>query len=145
MSNCYDWWFWLIIFSRDIHIWSISRSYNKVHRVSFWLLRQEIYLNCCPLHTVSFDWLLSGLGWIINLDFCYWNFWYFTRNYYRISDLGLILPYFELLSLYLDKFDQNWSFLNKKWRFWSNIFKYRLKTQNVEELSLDLTFHNIFR
>ena len=23
-----------------------------------------------PLHTVSFDWILSGLEWIINLEFC---------------------------------------------------------------------------
>ena len=30
-----------------------------------------------------------------------------TRNYYRISDLGLTLPHFEFFSLYLDIFDQN--------------------------------------
>ena len=24
-----------------------------------------------PLHTFSFDWFLHGLGWIINLEFCY--------------------------------------------------------------------------
>ena len=29
------------------------------------------------------------------------------RNYYGISDLGLTLPHFEFLGLYLDMFDQN--------------------------------------
>ena len=33
------------------------------------------------IHTVGFDWFLSGLEWIL-------NFWHFTRNYYRISDLN---------------------------------------------------------
>ena len=66
-----------------------------------------------PFHTVSFDWFLSGLEWIIYLDF-----WYFTRNYYGISDLGLTLPHFGFLGLYLDMFDQNWSSVDKNWRFW---------------------------
>ena len=61
------------------------------------------------LHTVSFDWFLSGLE----------TFWNFIEKYNRISDLGLTLPHFEFLSLYLDMLDQNWSFLHKKWRLWS--------------------------
>ena len=24
----------------------------------------------CPMHTVSFDWFLFGLEWILNLEFC---------------------------------------------------------------------------
>ena len=31
----------------------------------------------------------------------------FIRNYYGISDLGLTLPHFEFLRLYLDMSDQN--------------------------------------
>ena len=42
--------------------------------------------------------------------------------------------YFEFLSLYLDMFDQNWSFLRKKWRFWLNISKYRLKNSKCEKV-----------
>ena len=34
---------------------------------------------------------------------------------------------FCVLDLYLDMFDQNWSFVYKKWRFWLNMIKYRLK------------------
>ena len=26
-----------------------------------------------PMHTVSFDWFLSGLEWILNLEFCLLN------------------------------------------------------------------------
>ena len=76
----------------------------------------NISLYCKPpvMHTVSFDWFLSGLEWILNLEFCLLSFWYFTKKYYGISDLGLTLPHFELLGLYLDMFDQNWSFLHKK-------------------------------
>ena len=40
-----------------------------------------------------------------------------TRNYYRISDLGLIFPHFEFLSLYLDVFDQSLNFFEKKLQF----------------------------
>ena len=75
------------------------------------------------LHTVSFDWFLSGLEQIIYLELGYKNFWYFTRNYYEISDIGLTLPHFEFFSLYLDMFDQNWSFLHNKQRFWSKRLK----------------------
>ena len=51
----------------------------------------------------------------------------FDRNYYGISDLGLTLPYFEFLSLYLNMFDKNLHFLCKKFQFLSNISKYRPK------------------
>ena len=88
------------------------------------------YIVCSSSHalqTVSFDWFLSGLEWIIYLEFCYLNFCLFTSKYYRISDLGLTFPHFEFSSLYLDIFDQNLRFLCKKFQFWSNISKYRLK------------------
>jgi hypothetical protein len=57
-----------------------------------------LLLSCLStMHTVSFDWFLSGLDRIL-------NFWYFTRNYYGISDLGLTLPHFEFLSLQVFKY-----------------------------------------
>ena len=65
-----------------------------------WPFNITIALWWYTVNSVSFDWFLSGLEWILNLEF---------------------------LGLYLDMFDQNWSFVHKKWRFWSNIFKYRLK------------------
>ena len=39
----------------------------KDYYVSIWNPRKEIYQT---LHTVSFDWFLSGIEWIINLEFC---------------------------------------------------------------------------
>ena len=57
-----------------------------------------------------------------------------TRNYYGISDLGLTLPNF--------KFDQNLHFLPKSFNFDETYLNTGLKTQNLEELSLDLIFHN---
>ena len=79
------------------------------------------------MHTVSFDWFLSGLEQILNLEFCLLKLLIFTRNYYGILDLGLTLPHFEFLSLYLNMFDQNLQFLCTKLQFWSNISKYRPK------------------
>ena len=68
----------------------------------------------------------------------------FIRNYYGISDLGLTLPHFEFLSLYLDMFDQNSSFLQKIEDFDQIYLNTGSKTQNVEKLSLDLIFYNNF-
>ena len=81
-------------------------------------------MNILLLHTVSFDWFLSGLEWILNLE---------------VSLLQLLIFYQKLLWniksrfnsstywVFRSMFDQNWRFVNKKWRFWSNIFKYSLK------------------
>ena len=91
-----------------------ENCYNKLLDDYLTTLQQQ-------LHTVSFDWFLSGLEWILNLEL------YFTRNYYGISDLGLTLPHFEFLGLYLNMFDQNLHFLCKKLQFWSKISKYKPK------------------
>ena len=66
-----------------------------------------------PFHTVNFDWFLSGLECILNLELLKLLIWWLPEKHYGISDLGLILPYFEFLGLYLDVFDQNWSFVHK--------------------------------
>ena len=57
-----------------------------------------------------------------------------------MSDLGLNLPHFEFLSLYLGMFDQNWSFLHKNEDFDQIYLSKGSKTQNVEKFSLDLIF-----
>ena len=80
--------------------------------------------NVRALYTVSFDWFLSGLELILNLEYCLLNLLIF---YQKLSDLGLTLPHFEFLSLYLNMFDQNLQFLCTKLQFWSNISKYRPK------------------
>ena len=59
------------------------------------------------LYTVSFDWFLFGLEWIIILEFYLLKLLIFYQKYYRTSDLSLTFPHFEFLSLYLDIFHQN--------------------------------------
>ena len=54
----------------------------------------------------------------------------------------LTLQYFEFCGLYLDMFDQNWSFLQKNEDFDQKYLNKGSKTQNLEELILDLIFHN---
>ena len=79
----------------------------------------------------------------LTLGFVYKNFWYFTRNYYWISDLDSTAPHFEFLGRYLDMNDQNLHFA-KNFNFDQIYQNTGLKTQNVEELSLDLIFHKNF-
>ena len=103
--------------SKWVWDWPISANSNDLS-VGNWSVAQstlKVLIDFCPVKSEFLTW-----------SFVYKNFWHFTRNYYGISDLGLTLPHFEFLGLYLDMFDQNWSFVHKKWRFWSNIFKYRL-------------------
>ena len=80
-----------------------------------------------PLHTVCFDWFLSSLEWILSLEFCLLKLLIFYQKLLCNIRSRLDLSDFEFFGLYLAMFDQNWSFLHKKWRFWSNIFKYMLK------------------
>ena len=85
-------------------------------------------------HTVSFDWFLSGLEWILNLEFCLLK----LSIFYQKLLWNMRFPHFEFLSLYLS--------LIKFFTFSANqpYLIIGLKTQNVEELSLDLIFHNNF-
>ena len=85
--------------------------YSYLHRYIRWCIFN--ILNTSSMHTVCFDWFLSGLDGIINLEFCYKHFWHFTKHYYGMSDLGLTLSPFESLGLYSDMFDQNVSYLQK--------------------------------
>ena len=65
-------------------------------------------------------------------------------NYYGTSDLGLNLPHFELFRLYLQMIDQNLYFYAKSFNFDQTYLNEGSKTQNVEELSLDLLYQNHF-
>ena len=64
---------------------------------------------CKLLVLIDFCPVYSKLTWSL----VYKNFWYFTKNYNGMTDLGWTFPHCEFLSLYLDMFDQNWSFLQK--------------------------------
>ena len=100
---------------------------------------------------------LSGLEWILNLEFCLLKLLIFYQkllwcissrlnqrgiNCWVLS--GLTLPYFEFLSLYLHMFDQNLHLLSKKLQLWSNICKYRFKNSKRGRVGLDLDFHYNF-
>ena len=61
-----------------------------------------------------------------------------------MSDLGLTLPHFEFLGLYLDMFDQIEALCTKNEDFDQTYLNTGSKIQNVEQLSLDLIFHNYF-
>ena len=69
---------------------------------------------------------------------------YITKNYNGISDLGLTLPHFEFLSLYLFMVDQIFIFCAQNINFDQTYLFRGLETQNVEELSLNMIFHDIF-
>ena len=76
-----------------------------------------------------------------NLEFCLLKLLYFTRNYYRISELGLNFPHFEFLRLYLIEI---FAFCAKSFNFDQTYLNTGSKNQNVEELSLDLIFYDNF-
>ena len=98
--------------------------HNREDRMNKNYQKDKVTYTSSPLHTVSFDWFLSSLEWILNLEFCL---------------LKLLIFYQKLLwnirsrlnsSIFWDfrpVFSYVWVFVHKKWRFWSNIFKYRLK------------------
>ena len=89
-------------------------------------------------HTVRFDWFLSGLEWIINLEFSLLKLLIFyqkslhnIRSRLNFSTFWVFESVFRYICAKSFKFDQ--AYLNRG-----------LKTQNVEKLSLDLMFHNNF-
>ena len=93
---------------------------------------------CHTMHTVSFDWFLSGLEWILNFEFCL---------------LKLLIFYQKLLWNIRSRLNSStfWICLIKIFIFCAQSFNFDqaylntgLKTQNLEELSLDLISHNIF-
>jgi hypothetical protein len=97
-----------------------------------------------PVHTGIFDWFLSGLELILNLEFCLLKLLIFYQKLSWNIRSRLNPSTTWVLSLYLNMLDQKLHFLCTKLQFWSNLSKNWHKTQNVEELSLDLIFHNNF-
>ena len=95
-----------------------------------------------PAHTVSFDWFLSGLEWIINLEFCSLKLMLFYQKLLWNVRSRLNFSTFEFLSLYLDI--KVFIFCARSFNFDQTYLYTGLKTQNVEEFSLDLIFHYNF-
>ena len=94
------------------------------------------------LHTESFDWFLSGWEWILNFGFCLLKFVTFyhkllwnIRSRLNFSTFWVFEPVFRYIWWKSSFFVQKASILIKHTG---------LKTQNVDELSLDLIFHNNF-
>ena len=118
-----DWLFF--VYCRRLHVWLYKNItwyiWADPHPLSFknwesWE-NKTIFLDD-PAQTVSFDWFFSGLEWILNLDFCLLKLLIFYKKILR--NVRSRLNY----STFWVKIE---AFCSKKWRFWSNIFKYRLK------------------
>ena len=97
------------------------------------------------MHTVRFNWFLSGLEWILNLDFCLDFFLIFYKKLLRNVRYRLSYSSFWVFGLYSDMFHQSFeAFCTKNIDFHQTYLNTGSKTQNVEELSLDMIFHNNF-
>ena len=113
----------------------------KGHEKKYMLLTNFMH----NAHTVSFDWVLSGLEWILNLEVfllklltfyqkLLWN----IRSRLNSSTFWVFRPVFRYVWSKLKLFAQ------KNEDFDQTYLNTGSKTQNVEELSLNLIFHNIF-
>ena len=95
------------------------------------------------MHTVSFDWFLSALERILNLEFCVLKLLIFYQKLFwnTISRLNsstfwvfwACICLTKIFIVYAQSFNFDQTYLNTG-----------LKPQNVEELRLDLIFHNNF-
>ena len=75
------------------------------------------------MHTVSFNWFLSGLWWIISLQFCLLKLLIFYQKLlYNIRSRLNFSTFWVFESVSKSSF-----FLFKKLQFWSNISKFSLK------------------
>ena len=79
-------------------------------------------------HTVSFDWFLSGLEWILNLEFCELKLWIFyqkllwnIRSRLNSSIFWVFQPLFGYVLIKIE------AFCTKNEDFDKNVSKYRLK------------------
>ena len=94
--------------------------------MSMWIYPKSIN-NISTVHTVSFDWFLSGLEWILNLEFCllkllifYQKLLWNTRSRLNSSTFWVFRPVFRFIWSKLKLFAQKMKILIK-------YFKYRLK------------------
>ena len=97
------------------------------------------------VHTVSFDWFLSGIEWHIYLEFCllkllifYQKLLWNIRSRLNSSTFWVFEPVFKYV------WSKSSFFCAQSFKFDQTYLNTGLKTQNVEELSLDLIFHNNF-
>ena len=75
------------------------------------------------LHTVSFDWFLSGVEWILNLEFCllkllifYQKLLWNIRSRLNSSTFWVFRPVFRYVWSKLNLCAQKWRFLNNFWK-----------------------------
>ena len=92
------------------------------------------------MHTVSFYWFLSGLEWILNLEFClvklllfYQKLLWNTRSRLNSSTFWVFEPLFKYV------WSKSSFFLCTKLQFWSKISKYRPKQNS--KLRIDFKPH----
>ena len=97
------------------------------------------------LHTVNFDWFLSGLEWILNVAFCllkllifYQKLLWNIRSRLNSSIFWVFRPVFWYVWSKLKLFPQKMKILIKTYLNTGS------KTQNAKKLSLDLIFYNNF-
>ena len=97
------------------------------------------------MHTESFDWFLSGLEWILNLGFCLLKPLIFYQK--LLWNIRSSLNSFTF-SVFRPVFRYVWSKIEAFWTenedFDHTYLNTGSKTQNVEDLSLDLIFHKNF-
>ena len=117
---------------------SLVRKLLLTHRCfwSFWpiliLASKSIFCqHWPPVHTESFDWFLSGLEWILSFEFCL---------------LKLLIFYQKLLWNIRSRLNSStfWVFEPVFTYVWSKSSFFVQKVSILEELSLDLIFHNNF-
>ena len=102
---------------------------TKTKHGQFWCKGKANVHQRLPLHTVGFDWFLSGSEWILNLQSCILKLLiYYQKSLWNIKFSTCLIKIFIFCAQSFN-FDQ--TYLNSG-----------LKTQNVEELGLDLIFYN---
>ena len=114
---------WFLSVMQYIHAYLYGLLLGRNEKYLF----EEFLSFITPSHTVSFDWFLSGLEWILKFEFCLLKLLIFYQKLLWNIRSRLNYSTFWVLSLYLHMLDQNLHFLCKKLQFWSKIFIYRLK------------------
>ena len=116
--------------------------------VSIYLL-QNLVCKCTlvlssdgTVHTGSFDWFLSGLEWVLNLEFCLQKLLIFYQKLLlKIKSRLNSSTFWVFEPLCLIKIE---ALCTKNEDFYQTYLNTGSKTQNVEEFGLDLLFHNNF-
>ena len=103
--------------------------FNKIR----WDNGTTVWWSRCLMHTVSVDWFLSSLEWILNLELCYKFFWNLPkllrniRSRLNSSPFWVFRPVFRYVWLKLKLFAQKMKILIK-------LFKSRLSIGTLDTL-----------